>query len=85
MSNNQSQYFPCFQLLKGAIVDKDMPVGGRIFIGFLGAVGTIVYDPVDAIFNLLDLDKGEPVDPSDMNYQNKKSAKPYEFMHSFFL
>ena len=68
MSNNQSQYFPCFHLLKEAIVDKDMPVSGRIFVGVLGAVGTIVYDPVDAIFTLFNLDRGEHVGPSDMNY-----------------
>ena len=69
MSNNQSDYFPCFQLLKGAIKDEDdMSVGGRVFIGFLGLVGTVVYDPVNAIFRLFDLDRGDHVEPGDMNY-----------------
>jgi len=64
--NDDKMYFPCFHLLKESITDKDMPMSGRLFVGFMGLVGTIVIDPVLAVFTAFDLDPGEPMDPDDI-------------------
>ena len=60
-------YCPCGRILKEAVTDKDMSLGERLLLGTIGLVGSIVYDPIDAVFTALDLDRGDHQDPEDIS------------------
>lgn len=65
-NGDDKMYFPCAHILKEVATDKDMSLGARLFLGTISLVGTLVYDPVDAVFTALDLDRGDHQDPEDI-------------------
>ena len=65
-NGDDKMYFPCARMVKEAFTEDDMSLGARLFLGTIGLVGTIVYDPVDAVFTALDLDRGDHQDPEDI-------------------
>ena len=64
-SNDDEVYF--FDLLKGGLTDSSMSAAARTWCITIGAIGTVLFDPVLFVCNKLHINGGSPSDPDDPN------------------
>lgn len=65
MVRNEDETY-CFDLLKEGFKDDSMSLGARVCFVVIGAIGTVVVDPVRFMFNIFGL-SDNPADPDDPN------------------